>query len=464
MSELDRAYRSRLVTHEELVGLMKPGDALSFGTWMGQPHGVMRALVRHGQRLDPLYVFTSPASDVGELLALSNVHCVSSFLGPAERAAQRDQGNVAYIPTQYTDYQRFLRTNRPADFYLVRAAPMDERGFFNLSLSASWQSGALRWLPANAPDARIVVEVNRHLPRVRGLPQFGGHEISVEDVHFIVEDHTPLQDYGTPETRATATDRAIAANVAALIEDRSTIQFGIGSIPMTIGKLLTGRKDLGIHSEMFCRSHLDLIEAGSVSNAHKGLHDGVSVATFALGDDRLYRWLDDNPAFAMLPVEQVNAVHLLAQIQKMTSINSVLTIDLCGQACAHCLESRTYSGVGGAFEFAYGAQLSPGGKSIHCLAARTTLRDGRVVSNIVACHPAGTRITIPEHSVDWVVTEYGAARLKFLSLEWRAAALIDLAHPDDREELTTRAAANGLILARLANQRRPPDHFFSRAV
>jgi acyl-CoA hydrolase len=462
MSDLERAYRSRLVTHEELVGRMKPGDALSFGTWMGQPHGVMRALVRHGRHLDPLYVFTSPASDVGELLVLPNIHCVSSFLGPAERAAQRDRCNVSYIPTQYTDYQKSLRVNRPADFYLVRAAPMDERGFFNLSLSASWQEGALRWLPRNAPDACIVVEVNRHLPRVRGLPQFGSHEISVEDVDFIVEDHTPLKEYRTLE--ATATDCAIAVNVAALVEDRATIQFGIGSIPMSIGKLLTGRKDLGIHSEMFCQSHLDLVEAGSVSNAFKGLHEGVSVATFALGDDRLYRWLDDNPAFAMLPVEHVNAVPVLAQIQRMTSINSVLTMDLSGQACAHCLESRTYSGVGGAFEFAYGAQLSPGGKSILCLASRTTLRDGRVVSNIVARHPAGTRITIPEHSVDWVVTEYGAARLKFLSLEWRALALIELAHPDEREELATRAATNGLNLARAANQRRPPDHFFSRAV
>jgi acyl-CoA hydrolase len=462
MTDPHRAYRSRLVTHEELIARMKPGDALSFGTWMGQPHGVMRALLQHGRHLDPLYVLTSPASDVGELLALPNVRCVSAFLGPAERAAQRDGGHVTYTPTQYTDYQRFMRAGGLADFYLVRAAPMDERGFFNLSLMASWQEGALRWLPHFAPNARIVVEVNRHLPRVRGLPQFGNHEIPIDDVDFIVEDHTPLKDYGIPE--ASATDRAIAANVAALIEDRATIQFGIGSIPMSIGKLLAGRKDLGIHSEMFCRSHLELIEAGSVSNAHKGLYDGVSVATFALGDDRLYRWLDDNPAFAMVPVEQVNAVPVLAQIQRMTSINGILTIDLSGQACAHCLESRTYSGVGGAFEFAYGAQQSPGGKSIHCLASRTTLRDGRVVSNIVARHPAGTRITIPEHSVDWVVTEYGAARLKFLSLEWRAAALIDLAHPGDREELMRSAAANGLNLSRIAHQRRPPDHFFSRGV
>src|SRR5262249_43833198 len=243
-----------------------------------------------------------------------------------------------------------------------------------------------------------------------------GQEIWGEGGELMGEDETPLREYGTPE--ASATDRAIAANVAALIDDRATIQFGIGSIPMSIGKLLVGRKDLGIHSEMFCRSHLDLIEAGSVTNTHKGLYDGVSVATFALGDADLYRWVENNLAVAMVPVEEVNAVPVLAQIHKMTAINGVLTIDLSGQACAHRLESRTYSGVGGAFEFAYGAQLSPGGKSIHCLAARTKLRDGRVVSNIVARHPVGTRITIPEHSVDWVVTEYGAARLKFLSLEW----------------------------------------------
>src|SRR5437867_2685487 len=462
MSDPDRAYRSRLVTHEELVGRMKPGDALSFGTWMGQPHGVMRALVRHGAHLDPLHIMTSPASDVGELLALPNVQCVSSFLGPAERAAQRDRGNVTYIPTQYTDYHRFIRTTPVADFYLVRAAPMDERGFFNLSLTASWQEGALRWLPQNVPDARIVVEVNRHLPRVRGLPQLGNHEIPVEDVDFIVEDHTPLKEYSTPD--ATATDRAIAANVAALVEDRATIQFGIGSIPMSIGKLLVGRKDLGIHSEMFCQSHVDLIEAGSVTNAHKGLYDGVSVATFALGEEKLYRWLADNRAFAMLPVEETNRVAVLARVQRMTSINGILTIDLSGQACAHCLGTQTYSGLGGAFEFAFGAQQSPGGKSIVCLPSKTRLKDGREVSNIVPRHEAGTRITLPEHCVDWVVTEYGAVRLKFMNLEWRARSLIEIAHPQFRDELTRAAIENGLNFSGLSRLRPPPHQFYSKSL
>jgi acyl-CoA hydrolase len=270
-----------------------------------------------------------------------------------------------------------------------------------------------------------------------------------------------LPDYTTPEP--TDVDRAIAANVAALVEDRATIQLGIGTIPMVIGRLLAERKELGIHTELFCQSHVDLIEAGSVSNAHKGVHDGVSVGTFALGEKRLYGWLADNPAFAMLPVEEINSVPVLAQVRKMTSINSILTIDLNGQACAHCIGPDTYSGLGGAFEFAYGAQLSPGGKSIVCLPAKTRLRDGREVSNVVARHPAGTRVTIPEHCVDWVVTEYGAIRLKFLSQQWRAAALIDIAHPQYRDELRREAMANGLDLAALAHHRRPPEHFFSRA-
>ena len=146
----------------------------------------------------------------------------------------------------------------------------------------------------------------------------------------------------------------------------------------------------------------------------------------------------------------------------MTSINSILTIDLSGQACAHCLGPQTYSGMGGAFEFAYGAQLSPGGKSILCLPSRTKLRDGREVSNIVPRHPAGTRITIPEHCVDWVVTEYGAVRLKFLELEWRAAALIELAHPEYRDELAEQVTAAGIDLKLVKTQRRPPEIFFSR--
>ena len=221
-------------------------------------------------------------------------------MGPHERAAHRERQNVSFTPLQYTDAFKSVRTNRPPDYLIVRTAPMDERGCFNLSLACSWENDAIRWYRDHAPSTQIVVEVNPRMPRVYGLPALGNNEVSLADVSLIVEDDTPLPDFTTPEP--TLVDRQIAANVAALVDDRATIQFGIGTIPMVIGRLLADRKELGIHSELFCQSHLDLIEAGSVTNAHKGLHDGVSVATFALGEERLYRWLAENRAFAMLPV------------------------------------------------------------------------------------------------------------------------------------------------------------------
>ena len=460
MSGFQDEYRAKLISHEELVNRLKPGAFVILGTWLGQPPGILRALGRYGRHADPLYVSLAPTVEAGEVLREQHIRCLSSFLGAHERAAaRREESKVVYTPLQYTDAHRWVRANHPPDVLATRVAPMDERGYFNLSLTSSWQDNAIRWFNRNAPSVKIAVEVNRQMPRVRGLPEFGNHEIHVKDVDWIVEDESPLAQYGTAQP--SEADLAIATNVVALVEDRATIQLGIGTIPMVIGRLLTDRKDLGIHSEMFCQAHVDLIEAGSVTNAHKGLYDGVSVATFALGEDRLYRWVNENPAFAMLPVEEINAVPVLSRIRKMTSINSLLNIDLSGQACAHCLGSQTYSGMGGAFEFCYGAQLSPGGKAIHCLRSTTTLRDGTEVSNIRACHPAGTRISIPEHSVDWVVTEFGAVRLKFLDLEWRAAALIRIAHPKYRDELTRQAMANGLALNQLATHRRPSEHFFS---
>ena len=448
-------YRARLLANEELIAKIQPGDTLALGTWMGQPHGFMLSLTRFGANIAPLYVITAPASGAGELLFQPNIVCFSSFMGPYERAAQRDRRNVFYTPVHYSDAYQSIRTNPPPAFLIVRTAPMDERGFLNLSLASSWTDDALRWWFRNAPGTRIVVEVNPHMPRVCGLPQFGNNEVHISEVHYIIEDNSPLPAYPVPEPNEV--ERAIAANVAALVEDRATIQLGFGSIPMRIGRLLSARKELGIHTELFCQSHVELIEAGSVINAHKGLYDGVSVATFALGEERLYRWLAENRGFAMLPVEQTNRVTVLARVQKMTSINGILTIDLSGQACAHCLGAKTYSGLGGAFEFAFGAQQAPGGKSIVCLPSKTRLKDGREISNILARHEAGTRITLPEHCVDWVVTEYGAVRLKFLNLEARAASLIGIAHPQFREELTRAATANGVNLPALSRLPRPAE-------
>jgi acyl-CoA hydrolase len=165
----------------------------------------------------------------------------------------------------------------------------------------------------------------------------------------------------------------------------------------------------------------------------------------------------------MLPVEQVNDPTVLARINKLVSVNGALSVDATGQACAHCIGSRSYSGLGGAFEFNFGAQLSPGGMSFLCVPSTTTLKDGRVISNIVASFPAGTRITVPEHIVDWVVTEFGAVRLRPLTIEQRARALLELAHPDFREDLERSMREGGLDLDRAAKLPDPPPSCFVKA-
>lgn len=455
MPDSQTLYQQKLRTPRDLAASLPPRSFLVFGTWSGQPHGLMRALADYR---DDLYASITVLTAAGDFIMRPGFHGVTGFFGPQERAARARFDNIAYCPMQYLDAARWMRVADPLDYIVHRVAPMDERGYLNFSLCSSWEYPSIRWLRRHRPDVKIVLEVNPNLPRVRGLEDFGANEVHISEVDFVVEDDAPLQQF--PTGPATETERRIAAHVAALVEDRSTLQLGFGTLPAIIGSLLVSRRDLGIHTEMLCDANVDLITAGAVTNAHKGLHDGISVATFAIGTEKLWNWARDNPDFAMLPVEETNSPAVLARVRNLVSINSALTVDLTGQTCAHCIGPVTYSGLGGALEFTYGAQLSPGGKSVICLPSTATLGDGRVVSNIVAAHPPGTRITIPEHTVDWIATEYGAARLKFLFLEQRAQALIDLAHPDFRDELRRQAQESGLRLERVFGYAKAPASYF----
>ncbi|MBI1783663.1 hypothetical protein HYR69_00840, partial [Candidatus Sumerlaeota bacterium] len=417
VSEFENEYRRKLIPQHDLAAKFKPGDVVQLGIFYAQPYGLIKAIEGRAADLKSLRIMVVHALGPWRYMGMADTAVLTGFLGPFERGSQKQFNNVFYTPMQFTDGIKLARDWNRFDYVVQRVTPMDERGNFNLSMSGSWEYNAIRWLHANAPHTKIVFEVNPNMPRVCGIAEYGDNEIHISEVDYIVEDESPMVDF--PTDHPGERERAIAANVAALVEDRSTIQLGFGNIPMAIGKELSQRKELGIHTEMFCEAHVDMIEAGSVTNAHKWINTGISVATFALGERRLRDFVRENKAFAMVPVEGVNSVVQVAKNNKMVSINSVLMVDLSGQACAHCLGPKTYSGVGGAFEFAYGAQLSPGGKAIACLPSTTKLKDGRVVSNILAQFEAGTRITLPEHSVDWVVTEFGAVRLKMMMMEER---------------------------------------------
>ncbi len=462
MSQFEQQYADKLTTPSELVSRFRPGQYVQLGVWYGEPYGTMAAMSEIAPEIDPLYVGVSIAtSEAAFMQSHPQIRCMTGFIGPRERAALAVNNNVYYTPTQFTDGQRNARIGGAADYFVYRVGPMDERGMFNFGLTASWEYNAIQYCKAHRPETTIVFEVNKNMPRVFGLEEYGNNELSIDFCDVIVEDDSPLLSYPVPE--AAATEVAIARNVAELVEDKATVQLGFGTLPMAIGHLLCERRDLGIHTEMFCEAHIELMECGAVTNAHKGLYDDLSVATFALGTDRMHDWMRENRDIALLPVEEVNSIHKIARVNKMASVNSVLMVDATGQVCAHCIGSKTYSGLGGAFEFACGSQLSPGGQSISCLPSTTTLKDGRVISNIVAQFEKGTRVTVPEHVVDWVVTEYGAARLKFMPVEQRAAALVDIAHPDFREALSRDIMDAGIRLDHAPQLRKPPAHLFKKA-
>lgn len=457
---VQESYAAKKVSGQELVGMMRPGNIVQVSIFYSQPEGALKAISQYGKDIQPLYISMVHAMGPWQAMGQPGKIVLSGFLGPFERATQKLFHNVYFTPIQFTDGQKLTQQHNKFDFFIHRGAPMDERGYFNCSTTASWEYRSMKWLRANSPNTKIVIEANPNMPRVTGIPEFGGNEVHISEIDYVLEDATPLADFTTPPPGER--ENKIAEIIAQLVENRSTIQLGFGNLPMAIGRKLSGHRELGIHTEMFCESHVDLIEAGAVTNSHKGIYDGISIATFALGEKRLRDFVHENKEFAIVPVEEVNDVRVVSRNKRMVSINSVLMVDMAGQACAHCIGTQTYSGVGGAFEFAYGAQMSEGGKAIACMPSTTKLKDGKVVSNVVFRYEAGTRITIPEHSVDWVVTEFGAARLKLLNMDERAAAMIELAHPNFREELSRQARDSGLRIDTLSNLRSAPSSFFLR--
>jgi acyl-CoA hydrolase len=241
--------------------------------------------------------------------------------------------------------------------------------------------------------------------------------------------------FALPDSEPSPIDRAIAGHARRFIEEGCTLQIGIGAIPSEVARLLSEDRggDYGIHSEMFSDGLMQLHLAGKVSN-RKGSHDGYSVATFALGSTRLYEWLDGNAEVRFLPVDCVNGHEAIGRNRKALSVNGALAVDLWGQVAADALEGCQYSGIGGHTDFMAGVALSPGGRSLICLPSTASV-DGEQRSRIVAQLPAGTLVTAPRHEVDVVVIEHGAAELAGRSVEERAAALIEVAHPEHRDAL-----------------------------
>lgn len=424
------AYEAKRLSGAALGARLDGVESIVTGLLTGQARAVMRAIGPRDPRR-PLAVYLGILVEPFAFLRDPAVRVVSGFFGPLERMGRAAGLPIEFLPADFQAFEKLTLALRPRAV-AAPVTPPDDEGYCAFGLN----SGSM-FRPfleaARDPERLAIAEVNPLLPRIAGLPELGNHRVHVSEIDVIVEDDAPLVT--VPYAQPVEEQRAIARWVAELIEDGATLQFGIGGIPNAVAELLCAeaKGDFGIHSEMLVDGIMRLHEAGKVAN-RKGLHDGLSIGTFAGGSEALYRWLDRNPLVRLLPVSEVNSPPLLARMRRFTSINAALAIDLHGQVVADVIADRQYSGVGGHETFTMGAREAPGGKSIICLRSTATVAGNRI-STIVASLPAGSVVTTPRHQVQYIVTEHGIAELEDRSDRQRADALIAIAHPDFRADL-----------------------------
>ncbi len=411
------------VSAQQAVAHIRSGQRVFVHGAAATPQVLLNALVARAPDLTDVEIVhmhaDGPAPHVAPHLAGHFRHR-ALFIGSNTREAVQD-GRADFVPVFLSDIpQLFTSGQLPIDVALIHVSPPDRHGFCSLGTSVDCA------LAAVASARLVIAQVNPRVPRTLGDSFIHARQIDqavLVDMPILEQDVPPIGD----------TERAIGAYVADLVEDGATLQLGIGGIPNAALAAMGSRCDLGVHTEMFSDGLLDLVEAGVVTGAAKTLHPGKIVTTFISGSQRLYDWVDNNPMVEMHPVDYTNDTSIIRRNMRMTAINSALQVDLSGQVCADSIGTRLYSGVGGQMDFMRGAALSPGGKAI--IALPSTARSG-ALSRIVPVLSEGAGVTTTRAHVQYLVTEYGVAYLHGKSIRERARALIDIAHPAFREQLT----------------------------
>jgi acyl-CoA hydrolase/GNAT superfamily N-acetyltransferase len=425
-------YWSKLRSAEEVAALIRPGSRLFIGSGAGEPQTIIKALnerLRHTEDTEIIHVLTLGLSPYDSEPFARNVRYSAVFIGPTIRDAVQ-QGRGDYIPLFFSEMPRQFRTGRiRLDFALISVSPPDRCGFCSYGVNVDVVKAA-------AESARVVIaEVNRRMPRT-----LGDSFIHLSQIHHVVESDVPILELTHPPPNDVAV--RIGGSVASLIEDGATIQAGIGTIPDATLPFLREKNDMGVHTEMFSDGIIELFENGNITNRKKTLHRDKIVAAFCMGSRRLYEFVDNNPLIEFHPIDYTNDPFVIAQNERMTSINGAIQIDLTGQVVADSIGYYLYSGFGGQVDFTRGAARSKGGKPIIVLPS--TAKKG-TVSRIVPTLSPGAGVVTSRADVHWVITEHGVAYLHGKSLRERAMKLISIAHPDFRDELLDEAKRLGYI-------------------
>ncbi|MCQ4726495.1 4-hydroxybutyrate CoA-transferase [Anaerotignum faecicola] len=417
----DEIYKSKLVTAAEAVSHIKSGDRVVTGHAAAEPSCLINAMADNYENYQNIEINHVVSLGEGRYVKpemKGHFHFNGLFLGASTRKAV-EEGRADYTTSFFHEMPMLFREYLPVDVALVSVSKPDKHGFVSLGPSCDYTKGIVE-------NAKIVIaQVNSNLPRT-----FGDCNIHVRDIDFFVEcdEKLPVSLPG----KIGDVEKKIGEYCASLIKDGDTLQLGIGSIPESVLTFLWDRKDLGLHTEMASDGIVDLIEAGVINNTRKNINKGVSVTTFAMGTEKIYDFIDDNPQFQFFPVDYINDPRVISQNDNMVSINSCIQVDLMGQVVSECIGLRQFSGVGGQVDFIRGAAMSKGGRAI--IAMVSTAAGGKI-SRIVPFIDEGAAVTTSRNDVDYVVTEYGIAKLKGKTLRDRARALIEIAHPDFRDGL-----------------------------
>jgi 4-hydroxybutyrate CoA-transferase len=429
LSDWKTRYPHKVVDGDRAMKAIQSGYRVYMSGNCSVPKVLLEALVRRAPKIENVeidQVLTVCPDDYVSPAMAGHLRVNSMFISQNVRKAV-NEGRADFTPCFLSELPELYRKGvLSLDAVMLHVSPPDSHGFVSLGV----ESGMMK-TPTSFAHL-VIAEVNERMPRV-----LGDTLLHISQIDYLVPVNYELSEISMGEPDEISLK--IAEYIAPLIEDGATMQAGIGEIPNAVLRHLLDKKDLGIHSELISDGVVDLSDAGVITNARKAIHRGKIVAGFLIGTRRLFDFVDDNPFVELHPIEHVNDPFVISRNDNVVAINSAIEVDLTGQVCADSIGTKFYSGVGGQLDFMYGASRSKGGRAIIALPATAERRDGTRISKIVPTLTPGAGVTTTRNHIHTVVTEFGAAQLYGRNIRQRARALIEIAHPDFREDLTRQA-------------------------
>ncbi|MBN1880786.1 MAG: 4-hydroxybutyrate CoA-transferase [Deltaproteobacteria bacterium] len=438
----EKEYQKKLVSADKAVAGITSNNVIMMSGGCSAPPALVDALCKRKDELKnvtlisgiSVYPFEFYKS---EFKGHINFRCL--FMGPAERIAMKMKANIEPVSfhlsqsDEIVDEMLEMHDRKKYDYMMCEVSEPDARGYMSYGPNGVHNNDTV------VPVAdKIAVQVNKETPFVHGIKNV----IHVSEVDYIVEESHPLPEI--PQIPISDVEQKIGELIAERIPNGATIQIGVGGVSDTVGELLISKKDLGIHSEMLTNSMMHLTEKGVVTGKKKTYRPGKIVCGFAIGSKALYDFIDNNPVCEFSPIAEINNVFNIAQNDNFVSVNNILNADLTGQCASESIGFQQISGTGGQLDFVRGANMSKGGMGFLAMPSVRESKDGPV-SRIVSTMMPGTVITTPRSDVHYIVTEYGVANLRMRSIPERVKAMIAIAHPDFRDQLTKEAVENGLL-------------------